>query len=90
MTFAVLVRGKNNVALRTEYICVCFAESSANSGRWVCKARLRGEIRLGYVEYSTQFNRVIFVSDKALYDANYLAEIIDFINQLEEQKGLIN
>jgi hypothetical protein len=24
------------------------------------------------------------------YDANYLTEIIDFINQLEEQKGLIN
>ena len=78
------------MALRTEYICVCFAESSANSGRWICKARLRGEIRFGFVEYSRQFNSFIFVSDKSVYDANYLAEIIDFINQLEEQKGLIN
>jgi hypothetical protein len=71
------------VALKTEYQFVCFTESTLNSGRWVCKARLRGEIRLGYVEYSTQFNRVIFVSDKAVFDMNYLAEIIDFINQLE-------
>lgn len=78
------------MSLRTEYQFVCFTESTLNSGRWVCKARLRGEIRLGYVEYNTQFNRVIFVSDKAIYDANYLTEILDFINQLEEQKGLIN
>jgi hypothetical protein len=80
----------NKMALKTDYTFVCFTESSVNSGRWVCKARLRGEIRLGYIEYSTQFNRFIFVSDKSIYDANYLAEIIDFINQLEEQKGLIN
>jgi hypothetical protein len=78
------------VALKTEYQLVCFTESSLNPGRWICKARLRNEIRLGYTEYSTQFNRFIFVSDKSVYDVNYLAEIMDFINQLEEQKGLIN
>jgi hypothetical protein len=78
------------VSLKTEYQFVCFTESSVNSGRWICKARLRGEIRLGFIEYSRQFNRFIFVSDKAVFDVNYLSEIIDFINQLEEQKGLIN
>jgi hypothetical protein len=78
------------VALKTEYQFVCFIESGFNSGRWICKARFRGEIRLGYAEYSRQFNRFIFVSDKSVYDVNYLAEIMDFINQLEEQKGIIN
>ena len=87
-----LVRGGDNVTLRTEYTYVRFVPGAigASPGRWVAQARLRGEIRLGYVEYSTQFNRVIFVSDKAIYDVNYLTEILYFINQLEEQKGLIN
>jgi hypothetical protein len=80
------------VALKTEYIFVCFQEGMTSSvgQRWIVKARLRGEIRLGFIEYSRQFNRFIFVSDKSVYDVNYLAEIMDFINQLEEQKGLIN
>jgi len=74
------------MTLKTEYQFVFFTESSMNSGRWICKARLRGEIRLGYIEYSTQFNRHIFVSDNAIYDVNYLSEIIDFINLLEQEK----
>jgi hypothetical protein len=76
------------MSLRTEYTFVCFTESSANSGRWICKARLRSEIRLGFVEYNRQFLRFIFASDKSVYDVDYLSEIVDFMNQLE--KGLIN
>lgn len=82
------------MALKTEYQFVCF-EKGMTSGptqtqRYICKARLRSEVRLGYAEYSTQFNRVIFVWDRVVTDNRYLAEIMDFINQLEEQKGLIN
>jgi hypothetical protein len=82
------------MSLKTEYQFVCF-EKGMTSGpgqiqRWICKARLRGETRLGYAEYNRQFARVIFAWEKTVIDTRHLAEIMDFIKQLEEQEGLIN
>ena len=70
--------------MQTEYAYVCFEKGLAD--RWICKARLRAEVRIGYIEYSEQFGRFVYVQDKAVVDSRYLMEIIGFIGQLEDLK----
>lgn len=53
-------------------------------GRWICKARLREDRRIGYIEW--QDRRFVYKQDEALIDGRYLTEILDFITQLEEQE----
>jgi len=72
------------MTLRTDYKFVCFEGSTVTPGRWVVKARLRDDRRIGYIEW--QNNRYAYKQDEALIDARYLREILDFINELGKEK----
>jgi hypothetical protein len=76
--------------MQTEYTHICFEKritgNAIHPDRWICKARLRAEVRIGYIEYSEQFQRFVYVQDKAVVDSRYLREIMLFMNELIKER----